>query len=73
VEKLNEEYPDAFSPEYVGKRLVALGFERTRLHGGKVAYKIDYELLARLAKRYNINLSLEAALKVNGEGCTLFG
>jgi len=73
VEKLNEEYPDAFSPEYVGKRLVALGFERTRLHGGKVAYKIDYELLARLAKRYNINLSLEAGLEVNGEGCTLFG
>jgi len=73
VEKLNEEYPDAFSPEYVGKRLVALGFERTRLHGGKVAYKIDCGLLVRLAKRYNINLSLEAALKVNGEGCTLFG
>jgi len=64
VEKLNEEYPDAFSPEYVGKRLVALGFERVRLHGGVRAYRIDYELLARLAKRYNINLSLEAALKV---------
>ncbi|MEM3772946.1 MAG: bifunctional DNA primase/polymerase [Nitrososphaerota archaeon] len=74
VEKLNNEYPDGFSPEYVGKRLVALGFERTRLHGGKVAYKIDYELLERLAKRYNINFSINMTLGVvNGEGCTLFG
>ncbi|MEM2351623.1 MAG: bifunctional DNA primase/polymerase, partial [Thermoproteota archaeon] len=40
VERLNREYPDAFSPEYVGRRLAALGFERVRLHGGVRAYKI---------------------------------
>jgi len=56
----------AYSPEFIGRRMAALGFEKTRLHGGKIAYKIDYELLARLAKRYNINLSIETALE--GEG-----
>jgi len=63
VEKLNQEYP-GFTPEYLGKRLSALGFERVRVRGGLRAYKIDYDLLARLAKRYNINLSIETALKV---------
>ncbi|MCS7136704.1 MAG: hypothetical protein NZ931_06455, partial [Aigarchaeota archaeon] len=59
VEALNDGLQKpAYTPEYVGMRMAALGFERMRLHGGKTAYKMDYELMDRLAKRYHINPSL---------------
>ncbi|MEM4436779.1 MAG: bifunctional DNA primase/polymerase [Nitrososphaerota archaeon] len=60
VNILNQDLPKPeYEARFVGKRLTALGFERTRLHGGKRAYKIDYELLERLVRRYNINVSLK--------------
>ncbi|MEM2189617.1 MAG: hypothetical protein QXG35_09870, partial [Nitrososphaerota archaeon] len=60
VNILNRDLPKPeYEARYVGKRLTALGFERIRLHGGKRAYKIDYELLERLVRRYNINVSLK--------------
>ncbi|MEM4179743.1 MAG: hypothetical protein QXJ55_08745, partial [Candidatus Caldarchaeum sp.] len=46
-----------YESRYVGKRMAALGFQRVRLTGGRRAYKIDYELLGRLTRRYNINVS----------------
>ncbi|MEM2560581.1 MAG: hypothetical protein QXD53_07340, partial [Candidatus Bathyarchaeia archaeon] len=58
VNILNRDLPKPeYESRYVGKRMAALGFQRVRLTGGKRAYKIDYELLARLARRYNINVS----------------
>ncbi|MEM3398501.1 MAG: bifunctional DNA primase/polymerase [Nitrososphaerota archaeon] len=60
VDILNRDLPKPeYEARYVGKRLTTLGFERIRLHGGKRAYKIDYELLERLVRRYNINVSLK--------------
>ncbi|MEM4847152.1 MAG: bifunctional DNA primase/polymerase [Thermosphaera sp.] len=58
VDILNRDLPrPEYEARYVGKRMTALGFQRVRLTGGKRAYKIDYELLARLARRYNISVS----------------
>ena len=45
---------ETYTPAYVGKRLAALGFRRKRVHGGRVAYIVDFDLLQRLATRYNV-------------------
>jgi len=40
----------------LGRRMVALGFERVKLSGGKRGYKLDLDLLWRLAKRYDVSV-----------------
>jgi len=41
-------------PRWVGRMMHQLGFAKIKTSDGKRGYKIDYELLTRLVKRYNI-------------------
>jgi hypothetical protein len=41
-------------PRWVGRIMHELGFAKIRISGGKRGYKIDYNLLSRLVRRYNI-------------------
>jgi hypothetical protein len=56
-------------PRWVGRIMHELGFAKIRISGGKRGYKIDYNLLSRLVKRYNITWTLPLTLGLKpGEG-----
>lgn len=59
--RLNQEYQSPiWSPEKVGRRLSALGFQRIKLPGGRRGYKIDYPLLERLINRYGLDVAVSS-------------
>jgi hypothetical protein len=56
-------------PRWVGRIMHELGFAKIRISGGKRGYKIDYNLLSRLVRRYNITWTLPLTLGLKpGEG-----
>jgi len=55
-------------PRRVGRIMHELGFARIKISGGKRGYKIDYNLLSRLTKRYNIAWTPSLPLSLKPEG-----
>jgi hypothetical protein len=62
-------------PRWVGRIMHQLGFAKIKTGDGKRGYRIDYDLLTRLTKRYNITwtLSLTLGPKPGGGSSPLSG
>jgi hypothetical protein len=62
-------------PRWVGRIMHQLGFAKIKTGDGKRGYRIDYDLLTRLTKRYNITwtLSLTLGSKPGGGSSPLSG
>jgi len=62
-------------PRWVGRIMHQLGFAKIKTGDGKRGYRIDYDLLARLSRRYNITwtLSLTLGPKPGGGSSLLSG
>jgi len=55
-------------PRWVGRIMHQLGFAKIKISGGKRGYKLDYDLLTRLSKRYNITWTPPLTLSPKPEG-----
>jgi hypothetical protein len=68
VKKMTDGEGNGPDPRWVGRIMHELGFAKIRISGGKRGYKIDYNLLNRLVRRYNITWTLPLSLGLKPEG-----
>lgn len=53
---------EKFSAKFVSACISRMGFEKTRVHGGKMGFRYDGELMHKLLKKYELNLDDEIGL-----------